>query len=48
MTSWSPKRQPLPPTHLSVALGRDINGHTVMANLSKMPHLLVAGPDRIW
>ncbi|MGY6502156.1 MAG: DNA translocase FtsK [Acidimicrobiales bacterium] len=31
-------------THpLEVALGRDINGASVMANLAQMPHLLIAG-----
>ncbi len=28
---------------LDVVLGRDINGRTIMVNLAKMPHLLVAG-----
>ncbi len=30
-------------SHLSVGLGRDISGEPVLADLSKMPHLLVAG-----
>lgn len=28
---------------LSVAIGRDINGHSLLADLAKMPHTLVAG-----
>ncbi len=32
-----------PKEPLEVALGRDIAGHPVIANLSRMPHLLVAG-----
>ncbi|NNC80507.1 MAG: hypothetical protein HKN94_10180, partial [Acidimicrobiales bacterium] len=28
---------------LSVAIGRDINGHSMLADLTKMPHTLVAG-----
>ncbi|HSL94153.1 MAG TPA: DNA translocase FtsK, partial [Bacillota bacterium] len=28
---------------LTVALGKDIEGHTVVADLSQMPHLLIAG-----
>lgn len=31
------------PSKLSMALGRDISGEPIVANLSKMPHLLVAG-----
>lgn len=31
------------PSLLAVALGRDIAGHPVIADLSRMPHLLVAG-----
>jgi S-DNA-T family DNA segregation ATPase FtsK/SpoIIIE len=28
---------------LSIALGRDVSGHPVIADLSRMPHLLIAG-----
>ncbi len=31
------------PGHLTVALGKDITGKMVFADLSKMPHLLIAG-----
>ena len=30
-------------SHLTVVLGRDISGQPIVGNLSKMPHLLVAG-----
>lgn len=32
-----------PDEKLQIALGRDISGEAMMANLDKMPHLLVAG-----
>jgi S-DNA-T family DNA segregation ATPase FtsK/SpoIIIE len=35
---WDPRRPGLP-----LALGRDLEGETVAADLTKMPHLLIAG-----
>ncbi len=29
--------------HLAMALGRDVSGQPVVADLSRMPHLLIAG-----
>lgn len=34
-------------SHLTVALGRDIAGQVTVADLSKMPHILIAGYDRL-
>ncbi|MEA2007384.1 MAG: DNA translocase FtsK 4TM domain-containing protein [Patescibacteria group bacterium] len=31
------------PSKLSVVLGEDVNGHPVLANIEKMPHMLIAG-----
>ncbi len=31
------------PSNLSIALGKDIGGNPIVADLSKMPHLLIAG-----
>lgn len=40
LTSAEAKRATHP---LEVAVGRDINGHSVLMNLATMPHLLIAG-----
>lgn len=31
------------PSKLSIILGEDVNGHPILANIDKMPHLLIAG-----
>ncbi|HBZ52697.1 MAG TPA: hypothetical protein DEO82_02875, partial [Eubacterium sp.] len=31
------------PSNLCVAIGKDISGHIILADLAKMPHLLIAG-----
>ncbi len=36
--AWDPQRRGLP-----IALGRDLEGRPIMADLTKMPHLLIAG-----
>lgn len=37
-SEWKKARDPL-----TFAVGKDISGHSVVANLAKMPHLLIAG-----
>ena len=32
---------------LNIALGQTINGQAVYADLADMPHLLIAGSDRV-
>ena len=39
----SPEFRQSSKSKLSVALGKDIAGSTVVADLAKMPHLLIAG-----
>ena len=39
----SPEARKPPTNPLEVAIGRDINGRAVMANLATMPHILIAG-----
>ena len=36
-------RAAIPASPLTLALGKDIGGHSVVADLSRMPHLLIAG-----
>ena len=31
------------PSDLSIILGEDVNGHPILANIEKMPHMLIAG-----
>ncbi|MCK7516612.1 MAG: hypothetical protein MZV64_02245 [Ignavibacteriales bacterium] len=44
---WKRKRSTKSASPLAIALGRDVSGQPLVADLARMPHLLIAGRDRL-